>query len=197
MGSAFGPLQDLLFASDALALVGSAGSSFSEVMAALLGLDAELDEKNKEKAGSVHKVLIRTPFIKSSQVGECVLTARPFLRLRMSIRIYTHIRQSFLTLPLLSSQLRGLVSRLLKQYKSAQVVLMSLMLRHRYSRPTLKKCYQSRNFCHVKCRAASTCSGSGAQSPIYLQGGTPLWFRSRHLGFNRPVIELAVTSYRL
>jgi hypothetical protein len=70
MGTAFGPLQDLLFASDALALVGSAGSSFSEVLAALLGLDAEYDDKknNKEKAGSANKILIRTPFIKSSQV---------------------------------------------------------------------------------------------------------------------------------
>jgi len=168
MGTAFGPLQDLLFASDALALVGSAGSSFSEVMAALLGLDAELDEKNKEKARSVHKMLIRTPFIKSSQVGECVFTSRPLLRLRMFNCIYTHIRQSFLTLPLLSSQVRGLVSRLLKQCKSAQVVLMSLMLRHRYSRPTLKKCYRSRDLCHVKCTAASTCSGPQAHRARFI-----------------------------
>lgn len=64
MGTALGPLQDLLVASDALAMVGSAGSSFSDVLASLLAVDAP----GHEADGGDAKVLIRTPFVKSSQV---------------------------------------------------------------------------------------------------------------------------------
>lgn len=61
-GTAFGPLQDLLVASDALAMVGSAGSSFSEVLASLLTVESQ------DNGAGDTKVLIRTPFVKSSQV---------------------------------------------------------------------------------------------------------------------------------
>ena len=65
MGTAYGPLLDLLFASESLALVGTAGSSFSEVLAALLAVDLETA---KDERANDRKILIRTPFVKSSQV---------------------------------------------------------------------------------------------------------------------------------
>lgn len=56
MGSTRGPLLELLAAhrSGALSLVGSAGSSFSELIASVIEND--------------DPVLIRTPFVKSSMV---------------------------------------------------------------------------------------------------------------------------------
>uniref|UniRef100_A0A7S2RAF2 Uncharacterized protein n=1 Tax=Rhizochromulina marina TaxID=1034831 RepID=A0A7S2RAF2_9STRA len=56
-GAAFGPLQDLVLAATSLAMVGTAGSSFTETIAALAG-EPPLD---------VLRILVRTPFIKSYQ----------------------------------------------------------------------------------------------------------------------------------
>ena len=57
MGSAFGPLMDLLSAGRALGLVGTAGSSFSQLAASIA----------LEPPTPWARVLMRTPFIKSHQ----------------------------------------------------------------------------------------------------------------------------------
>jgi len=65
MGTAFGPLQELIVAGSSLSLVGSAGSSFSELLASFLGVVEESGVQSDEDLAT--KVLIRTPFIKSYQ----------------------------------------------------------------------------------------------------------------------------------
>jgi|MDSY01.2.fsa_nt_gb hypothetical protein len=57
MGSAFGPLTDLLLAGRALGLVGTAGSSFSQLAASIA----------MEPPPPWARILVRTPFIKSHQ----------------------------------------------------------------------------------------------------------------------------------